>query len=318
MTVAKMSLTQETQLLWTEEPGSKESFDRVPFSFRHSLAGHPLFELARLTRLANLLKRGLYNVAFDSGDISVEQRWNVRKPSQYTLEQALERIQSAGAWVILKHCELDPEYRALMESIMSAAERVINRPLWSKTKNLEAQIMITSPNRITPYHLDNECNLLFQITGGKDIFVFDQTNREVLTEAELEHFWVGDWNAGEYKARCQDSARAFRLTPGGAVHIPVNAPHWVKNDANVSVSLSVNFEWKDERVPNVYRANYYLRRIGIRPRPPGQSRLSDSTKNIVVGATFVPARSSARSTLHFFRRLRKRWHSKQQDLKTTS
>ena len=229
----------------------------------------------------------------------------MRPPKLYTLEDAMERIECTGAWVILKHAEQDPAYRVLMEEIMSDIAGMSGKDLRGATRALEAQVMLTSPGRVTPYHLDNECNVLLQIRGEKDIHIFDQRDREVLTERELEHFWIGDWNAGEYKLRCQNKARVFRLGPGKAVHIPVNAPHWVKNDANVSVSLSINFEWKDDLIPNVYRANFFLRRLGIQPRPPGQSALSDRLKKVVIAAGFVPARGIARGSVRFVRRLRR-------------
>jgi len=287
------------------DPGVfREKFDRAPFRLEHSLAGHPLFEIPRLLQLAQFLSRDVHHVLFDAGDVRVEQRWKYRAPNPYTLEEALERIDCTGAWVILKHSEQDPEYRAVMDAVMSDVERLSGKPLRKLTKNLEAQIMITSPGRITPYHFDNECNVLLQMAGEKDLFVFDQTDREVLTEAELERFWVGDWNAGEYKARCQERAQVFRLSPGAAVHIPVNAPHWVKNDANVSVSLSVNFEWKDELVYNVYRANYFLRKMGVQPTPPGRSRVTDSLKNSVMGLGFVPVRDAAKRAVRFLRRVK--------------
>jgi hypothetical protein len=191
-----------------------------------------------------------------------------------------------------------------MNAILLDVERLSGKSLRRAIKNAEAQIMLTSPGRITPYHFDNECNVLLQIKGEKDIFVFDQTDRQVLTDVELERFWMGDWNAGEYKARCQDRAHTFRLTPGKAVHIPVNAPHWVKNDANVSVSLSVNFEWKDESLFNVYRANYFLRKMGIQPSPPGQSNFRDGMKHALVASGFVTPRNIARNAVRFLRRQR--------------
>jgi hypothetical protein len=290
--------------LSADESTFKQSFDRAPFCLAHSLVDHPLFEIPKLLQVANLLKGDPHNISFDAGEIRVEQRWNQRPRFSCTLEEAMERIDCAGAWVILKHAELVPEYKSLMDAVMSDIQRMSGRNLRKATKNLEAQIMLTSPGRITPYHIDNECNVLLQIKGEKDIFVFDQTDRQVLTETELERFWVGDWNAGEYKARCQERARVFRLAPGKAVHIPVNAPHWVKNDGNISISLSINFEWKDESVPNVYRANFFLRKLGIQPRAPGQSSLSDAVKKTVIGASFVPARNVAKRTVRFLRRSR--------------
>jgi len=304
MAIEKKQDSRSLNALWADESIFRKNFDRAPFCLAHNLAGHPLFELPRLLQLGHLLKRNRNNFSYDAGDIRVEQRWNQRPENPYTLEEAIERIDSTGAWVILKHAELDPDYKALLATIMSDIQKMSASDLQKAAKNLEAQIMLTSPSRITPYHIDNECNVLLQIKGEKDLFVFDQADRQILTEPELERFWIGDWSAGEYKARCQDRAHAFRLVPGNAVHIPVNAPHWVKNDANVSISLSINFEWKDELIPNVYRANYFLRRIGIQPRPPGQSTLSDSLKKTVIAASFVPARVVARGTIRFLRRVR--------------
>jgi hypothetical protein len=84
----------------------------------------------------------------------------------------------------------------------------------------------------------------------------------------------------------------------------VNAPHWVKNDPNVSISLSVNFTWKDSERANAYPANFLLRKLGIHPRPPKQSPVTDATKNAVIAVTFVPAFSMARGTVRLMRRLK--------------
>lgn len=300
--IARAAATQP--MLEADPELFRGKFDRSPFALEHDLAQHPLFTLPRLLQLAQALRRVPHYVAFDAGEVKVEQRWDIRPKNSYTLEEALANIQNTGAWVILKHTETDPEYGQLMQEIMSELERLSGRPLRQQMKNLEAQIMITSPNRVTPYHLDNECNVLLQIQGEKDLYVFNQKDREVLTEQELEKFWAGDWNAGEYKARCQERATKFRLKPGGAAHIPVNAPHWVKNDNNVSVSLSVNFEWKDEVTANVYRANYFLRKLGMNPNPPGVSGFGDSFKNIVMGYGYVPLKETARSQLRAIRRIR--------------
>jgi hypothetical protein len=304
MTVETATSTLSQGLLWADTSAFRAKFDGEPFLLVHRLIDHPLFELPRLLQLAQLVKRDSNNVVYDAGEVRVEDRWNQRPPKQHTLEEAMERIDCAGAWVILKHTELDPDYKQLMDLIMSDIQQISGRDLRKATKNAEVQVMLTSPGRITPYHIDNECNVLLQIQGEKDIFVFDQNDRQILPEPELERFWIGDWNAGEYKVRCQEKARAFRLGPGKAVHIPVTAPHWVKNDANVSISVSINFEWTDETIPNVHRANFFLRKLGVRPRAPGLSSFSDAVKSAAITAAFVPARRVARGTVRFVRRLR--------------
>lgn len=60
-------------------------------------------------------------------------------------------------------------------------------------------IFLTSPNRVTSYHIDRECNFLMQVSDEKTINVFDRNDHEVVPDEELENFWSKDNNAGIYK-----------------------------------------------------------------------------------------------------------------------
>jgi hypothetical protein len=73
-----------------------------------------------------------------------------------------------------------------------------------------------------------------------------------------------------------------RLVPGNGVHIPVNCPHWVQNDDNVSVSVSINYHSWNREYADLYCANYYLRKkLKLTPTPPWQSPLLDAVKRPV-------------------------------------
>jgi hypothetical protein len=136
---------------------------------------------------------------------------------------------------------------------------------------------------VTPYHIDRECSWLFQIHGRKTISIFDRNDREVLPEVEIEKFFARDNNAAIYKPEYADRATVFELRPGRGVHIPVNAPHWVQNGPEVSVSLNINFHYRDALGADVYRANYWLRRMGLVPVPPQRSLIRDSIKRNIWG-----------------------------------
>ena len=41
-------------------------------------------------------------------------------------------------------------------------------------KKCDALIFVTSPNRITPYHIDRECNFLMQVSGSKTISIHNR------------------------------------------------------------------------------------------------------------------------------------------------
>jgi hypothetical protein len=266
----------------------RKNFNRKSFRFSHRLAGHPLFEMPRLIQLAKTAakhpKARPDEVYFDAGDVRVDQRWDQTPRPEYSAEEVLDRIQTSGAWMMIRRAELVDEYRIVLDDCMREIQNLLQLDLDSVMQVKNAIVFITSPGRVTTYHIDRECNFLLQVSGDKSISVFDKTDRVVLPEQEIERYWAVDNNAALYKPQFQDRACVYSLTPGQGVHIPVNAPHWVKNGTLPSVSLSVNFEFRARTRSDVYRTNFYLRRLGIRPAPPGQSEVKDALKRLVLPA----------------------------------
>jgi hypothetical protein len=173
----------------------------------------------------------------------------------------------------------------VMSNILELAGHELERSI----KKREVILFITSPNRVTSYHIDRECNFLLQIAGRKRISVFRREDREVLPEEEIERFWTTDHNAPVYREALQDHADVFTLEPGNGIHIPVNGPHWVQNDNNVSISASFNFQFHDGVRADLYRANYFLRKFGLRPEPPFSPVGHDTAKR-PFGAAIYKAR----------------------------
>jgi hypothetical protein len=266
------------------------NYNRKPFPFFHNLATHPLFTLPRLLQLASDTRKNRpKDFTYDMGDFQPGQRWDSAGPRTFSLEECIERIENAKAWILLHYAQKDPEYAEVFDQCMREFEELSGVDVRNVMRVEDALIFITSPNRTTAYHIDRECNFLLQIRGGKTIYLFDQHDRDVLPEEEIERFWTRDNNAAIYKPHYQDRALAFHLEPGNGVHIPVNAPHWLQNDDNISVSFSVNFTHKDSERANIYRANYALRKLGINPNPPGRSTISDFMKRSAM-APVVKAR----------------------------
>jgi hypothetical protein len=270
-------------------------FNKLPFLFNHNLANHPLFSLDRLFQLAVETRRSRpQELYYDVGkDVRIGQRWS-EMGQRPPLEEAMSNIDSAGAWITIHQAQEDPDYASIFHECMREFESLTGVDFKKAMRVEDALIFITSPKRTTTYHIDRECNFLLQIHGEKTIYLFDRKDREVLPEEEIERFWTVDNNAPVYKPDLQERSTPFRLVPGNGVHIPVNDPHWLQNDDNVSVSLSVNFTWKDSALGNLYRANHFLRRFGMHPNPPGTSKLGDAAKNALISASWVPARDTVR------------------------
>jgi hypothetical protein len=261
----------------------KEKFNRKSFELKHYLATHPLFQLPKLLELAErTLKNRPKEIYYDAGDIKIDQRWDAVPERPFSVVEAMERIETCGAWFIFRSAQNDPEYRVLLDRGLAEIKEHIGPGIDSQIMVEDIIIFVTSPKRVTTYHIDRECNFLLQIKGTKTMYVFDREDREVLPEEEIERFWTIDNNAATYKPHLQDRAIAYKMVPGLGVHIPVNCPHWLQNDDNVSVSLSVNFQFKDPLRANAYRANFLLRKLGFKPTSPGVSPGLDSIKSQAV------------------------------------
>ncbi|HLJ51475.1 MAG TPA: hypothetical protein VKU01_35965 [Bryobacteraceae bacterium] len=285
MHAAVLSPVDSSRVILFDEELFHKNFNQRWFPLEHTLASHPLFDLERLIVLAKQTSvtrpDDLY---FDKGATGPGQRWNETPTCDLPIEEAIRRIEYEGAWIILKHAQKDPEYNNIIERTMREVLELTGRELERQVKYAEVILFITSPQRLTTYHIDRECNFVAQIRGNKTIYIFDKFDREVTPETELEKFWAVDNNAAVYKPHLQSRASEFLLQPGNGVHIPVNAPHWLQNHDNISITASLNFKFRDPVLANVYRANYVLRRLGIQPLPPGRSRGRDAMKRSAVWA----------------------------------
>jgi Cupin-like domain len=261
-------------------------FDRAPFVIGHSLHLNPLFRLPALIDLSQRLKRNVY---FDTGDVGIDDRWDATRRDQ-TAEEALADLQNGKTWLVVKNAHQAPEYARVLDRCLAEAEKLVGFPFRNDIRNEEMIVFVTSPRRIATYHIDRECSFLLQIEGEKTIHIFDRNDRDLLPEEEIETFWTVDNNAPRYRAEFQDRAQSYVLKPGEAVHIPVNFPHWVENHDNVSVSVNINVQFRDSVRADVYRANYFLRRMGLKPAPPARSEIADRTKARLY--------SAARSAMH--------------------
>jgi hypothetical protein len=272
----------------------REYFNCVSFQFAHNLAGHPLFELPALLELSRTLPEG--DIYYDAGEIQVGQRWDQVPRTHLSVDQLIDRIENAGAWILLKRTNRDPRYAAILDQALAEAAHMVGARFPEKMKMRSGVVLITSPNRVSSYHIDPDCNYLCQIHGEKVIHVFDRYDRQVLPETELERFWAADKNAAIYKEHLQNRASSYDLKPGVGVHMPVNAPHWVQNANNISVTLAMIFQFPESELANIYRCNHYLRKLGIQPRPPGRSAIADSIKSFAMGSA-IGARNLARRAM---------------------
>ena len=251
-------------------------FNVRAFTIKHNLCDHPLLQLAGLMELSRSLPET--SVEYNAGDVPVSQDPSQTPRTGLSIEETLRRIEEHRSWMVLKNVERDPAYKALLDACLDEVQP-LSEPLAPGMSKREAFIFISSPGSTTPYHIDPEFNFLLQIRGTKFMSVFDREDRSVLSERELENYLAGAHRNLTFKDEYQARGEVFELPPGVGLHVPVTAPHWVKNGDEVSISLSITFQTPgNERRRTVYRVNAGLRKRGLRPAPFGSSPLRDELK----------------------------------------
>jgi hypothetical protein len=194
-------------------------------------------------------------------------------------EETIRRIGECNSWLVLKNVEHDPVYRELLYRCLDQVEGM-GHPDARRIVQREGFIFVSSPGATTPYHIDPEWNFLLQVRGSKHINVFPTDDREILTEESLERFYSGAHRNLPFRDEFQSRAEPFELRPGDGVHVPVTAPHWVRNGPEVSVSFSITFQTlASARRGMSYRVNDLMRQSGLRPVAVGKDRWRDELKS---------------------------------------
>ena len=260
-------------------------FNRRPFLFQHRLCDNPLFQLPKLAELARTLPPSI--VEYNAGKIPVSlPDWENTPYTGLSAEETVRRIEECGSWMVLKRAEADPECLEVLDRCLDEIE-LLSEPIEPGMCEREAAIFVTSPGSTTPYHMDHEINFLLQIRGSKTISVFSASDREVLSEQELEKHFSGPAIHRNlvFHERYQERARVFELKAGYGIHIPTTDPHWIKNGDGVSISFSNGFKTRASlRRGMIYKLNGRMRKMGLRPAPYGKGVLRDAMKLQVLRA----------------------------------
>jgi hypothetical protein len=276
----------------------REKFPHQGFLTPHRLCGHPLLELPRLEKLARTLPEAL--VEYHSGKVGFSQPKKTYPGNGLSMLDTIRRIEETTSWMVLRQCEHDPEYAELMHSligeVLAQFAGLPPQPWMQEIHRQHVFIFISSPNTITPCHVDDEHSFLMQVRGSKTVAQWDWRDRRIMTEPQAEdmlEFWHDEKYDCylPYKDEFLPAATQFELQAGNALHFPFGAPHWVKNGPAVSISFSI--AWRSlmsEQHAVVYHLNKRMRALGLKPTPPEQSAWRDSVKF----NAFMAARQTAR------------------------
>ncbi len=269
---------REDPLILTDPDGQfARNFNRRNFMFAHGLKDHVLFQLPSLVALAQ--RPNHHEAYWSNGAVKVTDTWGANGEARLTLVDTIANVAENNSLVVLKHVEQDPVYAPLLQEFLAKVVEFSGEEMRQDVLLGEVLILISSPNRVTSYHMDAECNFLLQVVGNKALWVYDHTDRTLVSHEEREAYYAGDMNSIAYEESRLREATAYAFQAGNGVHIPVFAPHWVRNHDNISVAVSVNYELRSTlSEKRIHQVNRLMRKLGIASAAPGESPWRDRVK----------------------------------------
>jgi hypothetical protein len=263
------------------DPGPYQtSYNRMPFGFTHNL--HQL-DIFRFDSILELLDRytGASNDYYVAGSAAAAGSAFFDAPHiKLTPREAVNRLDERPTRILLKRLENhDDRFRALVDLLIKQIRSIPGGLGPQPILRMQSSLFITSAASTTPLHFDPEVGFFTQIEGGKTYHVYTPDD---VSEQDLESFYVrGRVSIGQLDLAQRDPGKeqVFNLSAGHGFHQPQNAPHWVETCGTRSISYSLVYETSADRALGRTRAfNFYERKLGIKPSPPGERSHLDGMK----------------------------------------
>jgi hypothetical protein len=267
-----------TPLLTADDSAFKALFPNQPFRIRHGLAGDPRLTLPAILDLVKTLPRD--RIEYNSGKANVSQDPSSTPLVDLDPEEVIKQIETAGAWMVLKRVEHHPTYKALLEEALAsvAVAQGFANARDARFTDIQGFMFVSSPNSTTPFHLDSEDNFFVQVHGDKQFAIYDNSDRSIASEDQIEHAITKHRNL-KFDEAFAPKGTINELQPGEGVFVPYIWPHWVKTKDTYSISLAIT--WKTPEVKrrnHLYVANSMLRDRGFPQKAPGVSPVLDGLK----------------------------------------
>jgi Cupin-like domain len=272
------SVRETAPMISADNDALRRDFPARPFAIRHKLSGHPLLTLPRIAQLASELPRDL--IEYNSGQVAISQDPDAMPHLDLDPVEVVRRIETAGAWMVLKRVENAPEYRTLLENTLLSVARARGFKSLRDAgfEQVEGFLFVSSPNSTTPFHLDSEDNFFVHIHGEKFFTVFDNTDLAIVSNDEIERSMTRHRNL-RYEECFAARGTEFHLFAGDGCYVPYQWPHWVRTAGSHSISMAITWKTREvRRLNDLHFFNSMLRGIGLPQQPPGTQPTLDALK----------------------------------------
>jgi hypothetical protein len=232
----------------------------------HSFAEHPLLQTKALVALAKRCRGTnrwytFSNAAKADTDFDEAARLH---PSTQSAVDSLRNIDTANAWVLLRHIQADPTYRAMVDE---AFDPIVGQ-IEQKDPGMYFRagwIFSASPHTATPFHIDRSHVILLQARGCKTVYVWDPRDTDVVSDAARDCFHARhDLSRTRWNDAFRERAHVYHLSPGTGVYMPLTSPHMVETSDESSLTVSFTYNTHaTRRIAKIHVLRETMRRLGM-------------------------------------------------------
>ena len=280
-----------------------ERFDLQPFKFTHHISEHELFSMPAIRDLVGRYARFtppsakngvIFRASRPLGYLHLNGvgkiEWNSSGFEKQMLD-AFDNLETSGCRIKLTDFNRYEEYAQLLDTWLEDLSEVTGIDIFAEFHSPMVTMFISSPNEVTPYHIDMETNCLMQLHGQKVANIYDGADPAVVTHRNLEDYWDGKIYIDRNPASAPST---YVIGPGEGVHQPSFFPHLM--EVKDQVSVSVSFMLLRARFPQaeVNRLNSYIRKAGLTPSIPGEHPVIDKLKSSTMRNALALKRKLAR------------------------
>lgn len=217
-------------------------FDPGRFTMlRHGLAGHPLLRPEAVSELA------------------------VRRRAAPLAGPDAARL------LTLFDLQADPAYQQLVSQVLDALQPALE-PRDPGMHYRAGWLLLAPPRAIAPVHVDDQHNLMLQVSGRNRLYVWDRRGQALPpTQAPSRRLrqpivWDEAFRA---------SAQVVDLPPGRGAYLPAGVPHMVESGSEPAVTANFSYRTRDSvRTSELIRLHRRLGDLGIAlPEPDRSPRL---------------------------------------------
>jgi hypothetical protein len=228
----------------------------------HSLAQHPLLQAEALAEAALRMDSAMVECRRSKNTNGEEFAFaDTRGRGIDAIIRDIERVEG---WVMLNQIDRLPAYAQIMHEVLAELAPV-STPVLGPALRPRAFVFVSSPGTLTPLHFDAELNVLLQVAGEKTFHGYEP-REPWLPPRSAETFHVSGDNMLGWEEQFAAQGQSEQLSPGDAVFVPYNTPHWVEVGDQPSISLSITWCCEPSFAHDyAYRFNHGLRRLGVVP-----------------------------------------------------